>query len=1164
MNIGNQERTIHVGDQVFRVGNVCVSGEYLPLLGEQYYRIRDYDGMEPFFMSLVSNSDHWLFISSTGGLTAGRRSADSALFPYDTDDKVAAGSTHTGHKAILLVTKGDRTYLWEPFSGRYAGIYRVKRNLYKNVYGNKLVFEETNQDLGLAYRYAWRTSDRYGFVKTSWLKNESGDGCPVTLIDGLQNILPYGANLQLQRQFSNLLNAYKKNEIEPETGLGIFALSSSLTDLAEPSESLRATTVWQIGLDNACYLLSPSQLAAFERGAEVIGDTEIRGCPGAYLVQAGFDLPPSGEREWHIVADVNQDHSSIIVLDNLLRSDKSELKARLEEDIERGTKDLLSIVASADGLQKSGDRLSAAHHFSNTLFNIMRGGIFADNYTINKDDLLDFLGVRNRLVVEVYKGFFAALPEEIEVNRLLAGAASTGNSDLERLSYHYLPLTFSRRHGDPSRPWNHFSINVKKPDGTRKLDYEGNWRDIFQNWEALANSYPEYVESMICIFGSATTADGYNPYRITRTGIEWEKPSPGSPWANIGYWSDHQIIYMLKLLEISDKFHPGKLPVLLNRRIFSHANVPYRIKPYAALLEDWHDTIIFDNVLDKKIGAIVEKIGADGKLVLDAEGQVFHICLAEKLMILLLAKLANFVPEGGIWMNTQRPEWNDANNALAGKGLSVVTLCYLRRFVAFLQELISGYDLASISVTRETKGAFDVMWGVLQEHKDALHGSFDDRKRRFVMDALGQAASNYRQVLYEKGFDGAFTDLDPEDLLAFLELSQQYIEHTLKANRREDGLYHAYNILQIDDSSATVGHLYEMLEGQVAILSSGLLSGEESLALLQSLRQSKLFRADQHSYILYPDRELPGFLSKNRLDQGRVKKSALLTRLLEMGDGTLIVRDENGTCHFPGSFRNVKDVKRALASLSKREEYTDLVDAEHDSILELFEEVFDHASFTGRSGTFFAYEGLGSIYWHMDAKLLLAVQETLLWARTQGESSSTIQALIDIYYDIRSGIGFNKSPEIYGAFPTDPYSHTPAGQGAKQPGMTGQVKEELLARLAELGVYLHEGVLSFDNLMLREHEFTAQETTFEYLDVSGTERSIVLPPRSLAYTFCQVPIVYIWSDDDQVEIAYSGDRRHQTAGHCLDVKTSQHIFSRDGQVERITVYLKPALRGRVP
>ena len=47
-------------------------------------------------------------------------------------------------------------------------------------------------------------------------------------------------------------------------------------------------------------------------------------------------------------------------------------------------------------------------------------------------------------------------------------------------------------------------------------------------------------------------------------------------------------------------------------------------------------------------------------------------------------------------------------------------------------------------------------------------------------------------------------------------------------------------------------------------------------------------------------------------------------------------------------------------------------------VLAIFEEIFDHKSFTGRSGTFFGYEGLGSIYWHMVSKLLLSVQETCL------------------------------------------------------------------------------------------------------------------------------------------------------------------------------------------
>lgn len=167
-----------------------------------------------------------------------------------------------------------------------------------------------------------------------------------------------------------------------------------------------------------------------------------------------------------------------------------------------------------------------------------------------------------------------------------------------------------------------------------------------------------------------------------------------------------------------------------------------------------------------------------------------------------------------------------------------------------------------------------------------------------------------------------------------------------------------------------------MLEGQVAVLSSGMLTGTQSLAVLRSLRASPMYRADQHSYMLYPDRELPGFLHKNCLSADQIRRSALVTTLLEQCDQSLIIQDQQGVYHFNGSFRNAKDVRATLALLRRKDCYTALVDAEAERIVDLFDTTFAHRSFTGRSGKFFAYEGLGSIYWHMVAKLLLAVQET--------------------------------------------------------------------------------------------------------------------------------------------------------------------------------------------
>ena len=165
-----------------------------------------------------------------------------------------------------------------------------------------------------------------------------------------------------------------------------------------------------------------------------------------------------------------------------------------------------------------------------------------------------------------------------------------------------MPLKFSRRHGDPSRPWNKFSINTKSEvDGSKILDYEGNWRDIFQNWEALAHSYPEFIESMIHKFLNATTFDGYNPYRVTKDGFDWETIEPDDPWSYIGYWGDHQIIYLLKFLEFIENHYPNKLANYFNQDLFVYANVPYKIKSYKDILKNPKDTIEFDDEFDEKI-----------------------------------------------------------------------------------------------------------------------------------------------------------------------------------------------------------------------------------------------------------------------------------------------------------------------------------------------------------------------------------------------------------------------------------------------------------------------------------------------------------------------------------------------------------------------------------
>jgi len=357
----------------------------------------------------------------------------------------------------------------------------------------------------------------------------------------------------------------------------------------------------------------------------------------------------------------------------------------------------------------------------------------------------------------------------------------------------------------------------------------------------------------------------------------------------------------------------------------------------------------------------------------------------------------------------------------------------------------------------------------------------------------------------------------------------------------------------VDGGGIAIRRLYEMLEGQMAALSSGALSGRESAELLDALRSSRLYRADQNSYLLYPDRKLPGFFEKNNIPAAAAGKSKLLSAMMERGLRRIVVRDVNGVAHFNAAFRNGAVLKEALAAL-KDTEYRDLAEQEGAQILALYEQVFDHQSFTGRSGTFYKYEGLGCIYWHMVSKLLVAVQESLDRAACADEDAAVVDRLRRQYDEIREGIGVHKPPEVYGAIPTDPYSHTPGFAGVQQPGMTGQVKEDLISRLGEMGVAVSQGRLGFRAHLVSRGEFLSEPGTFRFYDIEGRERDIELGPGTLAFTFCQTPVVAHRSGPARIDVRRTDGSRQTVEGLELETETSSAVFERSGAIQRLDVF----------
>lgn len=973
-----------------------VKGQFIWINGEHFYEIANYDQMKPFFISLASDTDLWMYLASTGGLTCGRRSPGEALFPYYTDDKITESYEFTGPRTIINN--------WIPFSNHQQPVYKISRKIAKSTVGNQIVFCEENHTLGLRFSYLWAPAGKHGWVRRATLENLSKELVRIRLTDKLQNVLPAGVERKTQNEFSTLVDGYKKTELVPGTSLALFRMEAILVDRAEPSESLTCNTVYALGLPRADY-----------------SQTESKGVRGAYVARSTFHLPPLSSQTWYNVLDVSKDAVAVHELMHFIATPKRAIKA-IEKAMRESTDALIRIVHKNDGIQLTGDEANDARHFANVLFNTMRGGYYL-NY-----------------------------PPQ---------------SDTEDL-----PLTFGRRHGDPSRPWNLFNIHVQDENGNPVVGYQGNWRDIFQNWEALSYSYPLYTNHIIAKFLNATTADGYNPYRISNEGIDYEVIEPENPWSNIGYWGDHQIIYLLRLLEISYKHDPEKLRALLHARQYSFANVPYRLKSYAEIVADPKNSIRFDDEEHKRIQA-----GNPTPQPLTT--------MADKLLITLLTKLSNFVPNAGIWMNTLRPEWNDANNALVGYGASMVTLCYMRRYVTFLQTLVQ----TDIQIATETL-----------DFLRAIRHAYSNGNTKQFTDIVGTAGEQYRTKVY-KGLSGEMQTMALEELQDFCTATLHKIDESIRANKREDGMYEAYNLIRFTDHDIEISHLYPMLEGQVAVLTSGLLSPEQSADLLDAMHASELYREDQRSYMLYPNRRRKTFLELNNLPD-EAKSLPVVQKYL----GSILKQDRDGGIHFDAKFRNANELPEDLK--------------------DLYEQVFNHHAFTGRSGTFYKYEGLGCIYWHMVSKLLLAVGEVL--QRTELENPATPR-LLTHYITIREGIGSHKRPDEYGAFPFDPYSHTPSMAGVQQPGMTGQVKEDIISRWFELGVSVQDGQITFSPMVIIPKDFIGDTLQFDY---------------------CGTHITYRLKIEGEPQIAYLNN-----AKATLTKEQSAHIFARDGQINNLELQL---------
>jgi hypothetical protein len=123
--------------------------------------------------------------------------------------------------------------------------------------------------------------------------------------------------------------------------------------------------------------------------------------------------------------------------------------------------------------------------------------------------------------------------------------------------------------------------------------------------------------------------------------------------------------------------------------------------------------------------------------------------------------------------------------------------------------------------------------------------------------------------------------------------------------------------------------------------------------------------------------------------------------------------------------------------------------------------------------------------------------------------------------------------------------------------MTGQVKEEILTRFGELGIRVSEGRVRIRPALLRSREFVRERREFCYLDVDGNWQNIAVPAHGLAFTWCQVPVIYSLDDGRKPSLTITRNDGSQETTHdlALSAADSTAIFERSGRLRSLHVVL---------
>jgi len=812
---------------IISYGNISTRAEILKMAKKPKYYINkegefvinNYNLAKPFssFFPGIAGAwgvPIWAFYVNRGQAIAsfGIKNKDHPVMEFQPANKSYYLTPVVGFRTFIKQAKGKNAFSYDAFAQNASSSSSDITNS-MTINSSELKLKETNKVLGLEVDIEYFTipEDNFGaLARKLTIKNLSSKSKNLQMLDGVPQIVPYGTNNMFQKDLARTIEAW----------MGVENLNNNIPFLRLKVDPADRPEVLHIKEGNF-YL-------AFDHKGLIKPIVD----PEAIFATAGdFTYPKAFFEDGHFSYPANQSVQSRTPC--CMSYSSTTIKAHSSYTIYT----LSGNMDSLDKLKANTKRIAKKSYFDNKQLDNKRviSEIQSNAFMHSASKNLDSYCAQNFLDNVMRGGY----PLSVD--------SPSGPKIIQ---------TYSRKHGDLERDYNHFLV-----EPTYFSQGNGNYRDVNQNRRCDNWFNLNLKEESILNLFSLIQTDGFNPLVIrpdrfvfnqdfiqikhffnSKT-IKKVKPFLKDPFTpgelflfleqnNIylrdkkdrflktmlenstrlleaahgeGFWVDHWH-YCLDMLENYLLLYPEDLRTLLfEKKDFTYFDNAHVVKP-----RDEKYVLVNNKVCqfhgvaeDHHKATIIKRRPESPNLsrINNGTGKVYKTILLVKMLTVIANKLASLDPSGiGVEMEADKPGWYDSLNGLPGLlGSATSETFELKRWILFLQDSIKKLALDASLKVKLPQELYELITGLESIRKQGL----SDYK---FWDKTHILKERYRAKTL-LGFDGPEKSIDIKRLNNILECFLGKVEKGIeKSFDKKKHLYNAYYINEVT-SHKVVSHI---------------------------------------------------------------------------------------------------------------------------------------------------------------------------------------------------------------------------------------------------------------------------------------------------------------------------------------------------------------------